>query len=366
MATQKSATKRISRRKKRLFPIDGEKLLRILWDQGCHSLASQAEKLGTNEKRLRAALDGGSFQQATILRWCRKLRIDPNEILLDSAVIGRNGKWDDEEPVVGDWLVGEQLTRWVEATNGLQYRIFRLSHRYMTDGRLARGKMFDLSWFKDEDRADFARLLERHPRVCQEIGLHPNIASNLTALPDANGRDWWVIDRWVAGQTLKQALAAGPLAPGVLPVVMRGIAEGLAVLNNHGYLRRELSPRFVILEDDNQNPVLTDFELAKLLSGGPTVANEADWHHVADPYRAPEVSAHNPVLGPQVDVYSWGRIAIHAALGELPEADSEAEIAAINRLPKPIRGMVTACVAIDQAKRPASIDEVLGGIKRWT
>lgn len=114
------------------------------------------------------------------------------------------------------------------------------------------------------------------------------------------------------------------------------------------------------------NPVLTDFELAKLLSGGPTVAVEADWRHVVDPYRAPEVSAHSPVLGPQIDVYSWGRIAIHAAIGALPEADSEAEVAAINRLPKPIRGLVTACVEIDQANRPASIDQVLVAIKRWT
>jgi serine/threonine protein kinase len=366
MATKESATTRAPRRKKRLFPIDGEKLLRILWDQGCHSLASQAEKLGTNEKRLRAALDGGSFQQATILRWCQRLRIDPNEILLDTAVLGRNGKWDDEQPVVGDWQVDEQLTRWIEATNGLQYRIFKMSHRHMSDGRLARGKMFDLSGFKDEDRADFVRLLERHPRVCQQIGLHPNIASNLTALPDVNGRDWWVIDRWVNGRTLKQALAGGPLAPGVLSVVMRGIAEGLAILHEHGYLRRELSPRFVILEEDTMNPVLTDFELAKLLSGGPTVADEADWHHVADPYRAPEVSARSPVLGPQIDVYSWGRIAIHVAIGELPEADSEAETAAINRLPKSIRGLVTACVAIDQARRPASIGEVLVAVRRWT
>jgi serine/threonine protein kinase len=365
MATQKPAKKRVLRRKKRLFPIDGEKLLRILWDQGCHSLASQAEALGTNEKRLRAALDGGSFQQSTILRWCKKLGIDPNDLLLDSAVIGRNGKWDDEQPVAGDWQVGEQLTRWVEATNGLQFRIFKMSHRYMTDGRLARGKVFDLSGFKDDDRADFVRLLERHPRVCQEIGLHRNIAGNLTALPDVNGRDWWVIDRWVSGQTLKQALVAEPLAPGILPVVMRGIAEGLAVLHKHGYLRRELSPRFVILEDGTKNPVLTDFELAKLLVGGPTVADESDWHHVADPYRAPEVSARSPTLGPQIDVYSWGRIAIHAAIGEMPAADSEAEVAAINSLPKMIRGLVSACVAIDRAKRPASMEEVLVGIRRW-
>jgi serine/threonine protein kinase len=110
---------------------------------------------------------------------------------------------------------------------------------------------------------------------------------------------------------------------------------------------------------------LTDFELAKLLADAPTVAHAADWEHVDDPYRAPEVSAKSPVLGPASDVYSWGRIVLHATTGHLPPVDSDDEATAVNQLPKSIRVLIGACVAIDSAKRPQSMDEVLRGIKKW-
>lgn len=366
MAKSKRTTRTQSRPKKELIPIDGEKLRVILWDQGHHSYADQAVALGTNEKRLRQALRGGSFQQATILRWCTRLEIDPKELVVESAVIGRNGQRDGKHPVVGDWLAAEQVSRWIEATNGLQYRIFKMEHRFLDDGRLARGKVYDMSGLSDADRSAMVEHLQRHPQVCQKIGPHPNVAVNLTALPDANARDWWVIDRWVEGPTLKQAIASGELATSKLPAVMRGIAEGLAALHRNGYLRRELSPKFVILEEGTGAPVLTDFELAKLLTAGPTVADKSDWRHAADPYRAPEVSAGSSDLGPEIDIYSWGRILLHAATGELPAADSTEENAAVTKLPRAIRELVAACVSIDRAKRPRSMDEVLRGIKKWS
>lgn len=354
-----------TKRKKRLDPIDGEKLLRILWDRGCHSLASQAEALGTTEKRLRPVLRGRCLQMSTIVRWCKRIGIDPNEILLPTTVVGRNGRRDEQYPVVSDWLATEQLTRWIETTNGLQYRIFQMSHRHLSDGRRARGKLYDMGGLSDNDRASLTHYLERHPKICQQIGIHPNVAQNLTALPDANGRDWWVIDRWVPGRTLKETLATGPLPSTALASVMRGIAEGLRALHQHGVLRRELSPSSIILEDGTNQPVLTDFELAKLLADAPTVVHSADWEHVEDPYRAPEVSAKSPVLGPACDVYSWGRMVLRSATGHLPPVESDDEVRAVDQLPKSIRDLIGACVAIDPAKRPQSMDDVLMGIKKW-
>lgn len=363
------ATKRIKNAKrkstpKELIPVDGEKLRVFLWDGGYGSYAAQAAALGTNEKRLRLALRGGRFQQATIVRWSKKLGVAPKEIAPEWAILGRNGS-GGEPPVVGDWLATEQLTRWIETTNGLQYRIFQMSHRHLNDGRLARGKLYDMGGLSDNDRASLVHYLERHPQICQQIGSHPNIAQNLTALPDVNGRDWWVVDRWVPGRTLKEVLAAGPLSATALIGVMRGIAEGLRALHKHGVLRRELSPRSVILEEGTNTPVLTDFELAKLLADAPTVAHAADWEYVDDPYRAPEVSAKSPVLGPASDAYSWGRIVLHATTGHLPSVDSDDEANAVSQLPKSIRVLIGACVAIDSAKRPQSMDEVLQGIRKW-
>ena len=105
--------------------------------------------------------------------------------------------------------------------------------------------------------------------------------------------------------------------------------------------------------------------MAKVLGGGPTVAHVADWKHVDDGYRAPEVTANSPDLGPEIDVYSWGRILLRAATGELPAAGSAEELAAVSKLPKAIGELVGSCVSIDRTQRPPTMDVVLRGIKSW-
>lgn len=225
--------------RKELLPIDGEKLRQALWDKGYHSYAEQAQALGTNERRLRKAIQGGSFQQATIVRWGARIEVHPKDFMLESAIIGRLGTRNGQQKVIGDWQVEQELTRWIEASNGLQYRIVKLSHRHLKDGRLARGKLYDMAGFSDKDRVDLIQHLQRHPTVCQQIGQHPHIAVNLTALPDLNGRDWWVVDQWIPGRTLKDVLADSPLAPTQMALVMRGIAEGLVALHRHGTQNRD-------------------------------------------------------------------------------------------------------------------------------
>ena len=67
----------------------------------------------------------------------------------------------------------------------------------------------------------------------------------------------------------------------MLARVMRQIAEGLKALHAAEIIRRELSPRFVLLRESGiESVVLTDFELGKLFDGSPTVAS--DWP--SDPY----------------------------------------------------------------------------------
>ena len=56
---------------------------------------------------------------------------------------------------------------------------------------------------------------------------------------------------------------------------MKGIASGLKALHAAGVIRRELTPDFVLLNERDDRPILTDLELAKLIEGGPTVAHYA-------------------------------------------------------------------------------------------
>lgn len=348
--------------RKSLTPIDGEKLRRALWDKGLHKPEIQAESLGTSVKRLRQAIRGGSFQMATLLRWCENADIELNDILLPGSLIGLNGAANGLRPVVGDWEIVTELSRWIEATNGLQYKIFELRHRHLEERR-GRGKLYDMSGLSDRDRIDLAEHLKRHPKVCHEVGPHPNIAENVTALPDANGRDWWVVDRWVEGSTLAEVLNPGPLQGERLAHVMRGIGEGLAALHRHGILRRELSPSLIIVRENDGCAVLTDFELAKMLGNWPTVVDRSDWQK--DPYRAPEVAAGGEDLGPEIDVYSWGRILLHAATGSVPELGGEVAALESVRLPKSVREIVVAAVQPLRSKRPHSFEEVIRALRSW-
>jgi len=185
-----------------------------------------------------------------------------------------------------------RLSAWERTANGLQYQVAKLRHRFLAD-RFARGKCYELRHLPTAERKQLEEHLHRHPSVCERISKHPNIAENLTAAFVEQGGLWWVVDRFEDGPTLKERLETGPLEPLDLKKIMLGIGEGLQALHKAKIVRRELAPRFIILRATDGSPVLTDFELAKLLEGRPTVSPKGGWPD--DPYRATEVSGEGTV-----------------------------------------------------------------------
>lgn len=92
----------------------------------------------------------------------------------------------------------------------------------------------------------------------------------------------------VSEHTLADRLEQGPWPQAELPRLLHQIALGLSALRAVGVVFRELAPSRVLIADDDGRAVLTDFELAKLLEGAPTVSVPC-WPD--DPYRAPEVES---------------------------------------------------------------------------
>lgn len=72
----------------------------------------------------------------------------------------------------------------------------------------------------------------------------------------------WIAMEWVDGQTLRQAVSAGPLALGDAVAALRQIAEGLAVAHAKGIVHRDLKPENVMLTADGRVKIL-DFGLAR-------------------------------------------------------------------------------------------------------
>ena len=255
-----------------------------------------------------------------------------------------------------EWEIDDYLSGWEKTTNGLQYQVVKLHHRYLKN-RLARGKCYELRHLTGEEKERIENCLLRHADVCQQVGDHPNIADNITAAP-VDGL-WWVLDRWENGITLEQRLGDGALADYPLRVVMTGIANGLAALHKVDVVRREMSPKSVVLREQDDRPVLTDMELAKLTEGVPTVSPE-EWPD--DPYRAIEVGGDAPA-DCRADLYSWARIFVRAATGTLGDRGSE-DISNVD-VPDAVRAVVKQCLAITRSDRPADMKTIVKVLKSW-
>ena len=211
-----------------------------------------------------------------------------------------------------------------------------------------------------EERSRCRTQLLRHAEVCSRIGRHLNIISNITICEAPQKNGWWVIDEWIEGVTLSERLRQGPIEQTDALDYALQIAAGLKSLNDGNIVRRELAPQSILLEANTDRLVLTEFELAKLLDGSPTVS-KADWP--VDPYRAPEAGSND--VDQRADVYSWGRITIQMLCGVLPPEGDEAALLKSARLPKKIESLLTKSVAVSRRSRPNGFDDVMDILSTW-
>ena len=259
---------------------------------------------------------------------------------------------------VNEWLVDEVQSRWITAANQLQYRIWKLRHEHLP--KFSRGKFYDLEGMSSDERERCHAALLRHAVVCTKIGTHGNIIRNISTCQADDSKGWWVIDEWIEGCNLKDLLKQGSLQRPIALRVGLAIADAMRVLHSNKIVRRELSPQCVLFEDVSQRIVLTDFELAKLLDGSPTVSTD-DW--IVDPYRAPEAESDD--VDGRADIYSWGRVMLELLLGELPEVGREKEALKPSELAPAESKLLGRCVSISRRSRPKDFGEVLNELTQW-
>jgi len=257
-----------------------------------------------------------------------------------------------------EWETVGYLEQGRLASNGLYYIVCRMQHRY-TPSRQGRGKFYHLSWTPQKLRESIQVKLSRHPEVCARIGSHPQIALHLSST-SAEPQGWWVIDDWCGGKALSNVLEEGPCPRELLPRLLLDIANGLAALHQAGIVFRELAPPRVLIADKDGRAVLTDFELAKLLDGSPSVSS--DWPE--DPYRAPEVDGGTATV--RSDLYSLGYLTAAAVAGRTPAAGEAKAMLSEAALPKRLRSLLLKCVEPIPDRRPEGIAPLLKELQRWS
>lgn len=128
-----------------------------------------------------------------------------------------------------------------------------------------------------------------------------------------SGENVYISMEYVEGGDLKQRMQHKIFAPVEALDVIERIASGLGVAHENGIVHRDVKPGNILFRDDG-TPLLSDFGIAKRLSGDPDLTSTGMF--LGSPnYMAPEQSESGPLDG-RADIYSLGVILYEMLTGE--------------------------------------------------
>jgi serine/threonine-protein kinase len=226
----------------------------------------------------------------------------------------------------GDYEILEELGR---GGMGVVYKARQRS----LDRLVALKVMKEARLSSDDDRKRFRAEAESVARLKH---------ANIVTVHDVGDREGlpYIVMEFVAGKTLAQALADGPLPPREAARLVAQVARAVQHAHEQGILHRDLKPANILLgnaECGTRNaepsplripssefrvPKVTDFGLAKRLTVSATGVR--DWRTqtgaiVGTPgYMAPEQATSRRDLTPATDVYALGAILYECLTGRPP------------------------------------------------
>jgi serine/threonine protein kinase len=307
----------------------------------------------------KAAFRGKAIYPQTALRLAKQLKCEVTDLLAprDPAYVAPASV---HGPMAGalEWETQECLESGRVASNGLLSFACQMKHRFIPS-RQGRGKFYYFALMSPKVRSDMQEKLNRHAEASARVRMHPNVSHNLASTPAAGDAGWWVIDDWVGASTLADRLESGAWPSSEQPRLLLDVATGLQALHKAGVVFRELAPARVLISDNDGRAVLTDFELAKLLDGSPSVSSE--WPD--DPFRAPEVDGGSATV--QADLYSFGKVAVAAAAGQPVDDADVPDIFNKAGMPKQLSKLLIACLEPVPLKRPAELAPLVKELTAW-
>ena len=185
------------------------------------------------------------------------------------------------------------------------------------DTRLERNVAFKVLRTDLFGEAVLDQVLKRFEREAKSLAKlkHPNIV-NILDFGEHEGMPFLVME-FLPGGTLKQRL--GQAIPWqkafrtLLPV-----ARGLSYAHQHGIIHRDVKPANILM-DENDQPVLTDFGIAKLLEGTEGHTLTGSGVGIGTPeYMAPEQGIGAHVIDARADIYSLGIVLYEMITGRKP------------------------------------------------
>jgi tRNA A-37 threonylcarbamoyl transferase component Bud32 len=192
----------------------------------------------------------------------------------------------------------------------------------------------------------------------------------------------FIVMELVAGRTLRDLVAAGPIEPALAVAIVLQVADALDVAHRAGLIHRDVKPANLLVVDTGGTVPrikVADFGVARaqdvldreLTSGE---ATKEGFVVGTARYLAPEQVAAK-ALDARTDVYALGCVLHELLVGQPPfvrETDLGTALAHLQDAPPPLpptvppalADLVRACLAKDPAGRPPSAAELSGRLQR--
>ena len=219
------------------------------------------------------------------------------------------------------------------------------------------------------DEQDFLTRFQREARAMASLN-HRNIVGVYDF--DVQDGDYYIVMEYVPGGTLKQRLESLAKEGEKLPLsestrVALEVADALSYAHGRGMVHRDIKPANIMISEDG-HVVLTDFGIAKILSGPSFTATGA---MIGTPaYMSPEQGLGQPG-DERSDLYALGVLYYQMATGNLPyDADTPLAVimkhvnepipppsATVEGLPVEIQDVIIKALAKDPDERYQSADE---------
>jgi serine/threonine protein kinase len=181
----------------------------------------------------------------------------------------------------------------------------------------------------------------------------------------------YLVMEYVAGPTLRQRLAQGPLSPSEAKRITLQIAEAMRYAHERGVVHRDLKPENVLFTsaEDGARVKVADFGIAKLVEGtrpqlGVTQRKyTATGMVVGTPYyMAPEWRNASGEVSPRGDIFSLGVMLYEMLTGTLPVGAFRSPQAS-HGAPTLLSDVAMRALAADPQDRFATADELMAAIE---
>ena len=160
---------------------------------------------------------------------------------------------------------------------------------------------------------DLRQRLRREARAAATIS-HPSVAV-VYALEEM-GDHLFIASEYVRGETLREEIARGPIAPERARAIALAVADALAAAHEAGVIHRDLKPENVLIKPDGGVKVV-DFGIAQIEGPEATRLTRAGAMLGTPAYMAPEQLLGESVDG-RADIYAWGIVFSEMLTGRHP------------------------------------------------